>query len=94
MESADTSCSSVQGLDDMIKNDKIRYVRKGYGLILAILIALAYFITGPLIMKWIWPVFDGLTRNYFKIYFIFLKISNIIGLYPYNTCSYIIRIVG
>jgi hypothetical protein len=44
---SETSCSSVLGLDDIIKNDKVRYIRKGYGIVFAIFIALSFFILGP-----------------------------------------------
>lgn len=50
-QSTETSSSSVMGLDNVIQSDKVRYVRKGYGLIFASLIAISYFTLGPLIMQ-------------------------------------------
>ena len=55
---SETSCSSHMNLDEIIKNDKVRYIRKGYGLIFAILFAIGFFVFGPLLMKTIWPYLD------------------------------------
>jgi hypothetical protein len=58
---SETSCSSVLGLDEIINNDKVRYVRKGYGLIFALLFALAFFVGGHQFMLSLWPCLEGMT---------------------------------
>ena len=72
---SETSCSSVLGLDNIIENDKVRYIRKGYGLIFAIIFAFAFFGLGPQVMASIWPYLDGYTGLFFCF------------LYSYDSCS-------
>jgi hypothetical protein len=55
---SETSCSSHMNLDDILKNDKVRYIRKGYGLIFAIIIALGFFVLGPHLMASVWPYIE------------------------------------
>ena len=62
---SETSCSSVLGLDNIIENDKVRYIRKGYGLIFAIIFAFTFFGLGPHLMASIWHYLDGYTGIFF-----------------------------
>jgi hypothetical protein len=45
----------------VLHNDGVRYVRKGYGLVVACVITFAYFYGGPYAIRWMWPYIDGLT---------------------------------
>jgi sterol desaturase/sphingolipid hydroxylase (fatty acid hydroxylase superfamily) len=58
-----TTCSNPQNdtLEKVIENDKVRYVRKGYGLITASVIVLTYFLIIPRVAKTIWP---EIIKNY------------------------------
>ena len=42
-------------LRKIMRQDRARYERKGFGLIFAILIAVGYFIGFPILMRAIWP---------------------------------------
>lgn len=65
--STETSISSHMGLDEVIKSDKVRYVRKGYGLISALVIAIAFFTFGPVIMRAIWPSIEDYTSKQYSL---------------------------
>lgn len=54
---SDTTCSTPENdtVERIIKNDTVRYVRKGYGLFFAIVIFLSFFYYGPILLKSIWP---------------------------------------
>jgi hypothetical protein len=54
---SETSASS--GLDDMIKQDRVRYERKGYGLVFGVIFALSFFLLGPEVARYIWPALEG-----------------------------------
>ena len=60
MSTSDTSVSST--LDDIIQNDKVRYERKGYGLVAASAIAISFFYLGPCFARWLWPFLEGYSR--------------------------------
>jgi methylsterol monooxygenase/4-alpha-methyl-delta7-sterol-4alpha-methyl oxidase len=53
-----TGCSTPtnDSVHNVIKNDTIRYSRKGYGLISAFLLTLSFFYLVPQFFKMIWPV--------------------------------------
>jgi hypothetical protein len=45
----------MQGCNQLVIKEKIRYQRKGYGLIVASLIALAFYNGVPYLGKMFWP---------------------------------------
>lgn len=45
--SSTVSSSEIESLKDLIGNEEVRYVRKGYGLIFAILLVVSYFFVLP-----------------------------------------------
>lgn len=55
-QSTSTSCSSPTNdtVENVFKNDTVRYVRKGYGIIFATIIALSFFFLLPLLVKAYW----------------------------------------
>jgi len=54
-----TVCSTPtnDSVEKIIKNDSIRYQRKGYGLISATLLTISFFIFVPKLIQMIWPYF-------------------------------------
>jgi sterol desaturase/sphingolipid hydroxylase (fatty acid hydroxylase superfamily) len=53
---ASTTCSSPtnNSVDKVIKNDTVRYIRKGYGLVTAVSLALFYLFAFPKLLKPLW----------------------------------------
>jgi len=70
-----TTCSSPNNdsVEKVIKNDSIRYRRKGYGLFMAILIASSYFYLMPKILASIWPTLD--TKGEITMFYFFVSIG-------------------
>ncbi|CAK88518.1 unnamed protein product (macronuclear) [Paramecium tetraurelia] len=54
------SLATIEAIDDAIQKDKNRYVRKGYGLIVAIFIALSTYLTVPHIMLFVHSYLEGM----------------------------------
>jgi hypothetical protein len=49
----------------LVIQEEVRYIRKGYGLISASLIAVSYFYFGPIICReWFWPLILGIMSSY------------------------------
>lgn len=59
-----TACSSPNNdsVERIIRNDQVRYQRKGYGLIFSALITVSYFALVPTILKEVFPLL-GLTED-------------------------------
>jgi len=89
-----TTCSSPNNdsVEKVIKNDSIRYQRKGYGLFVAIMIALSYFYLSPIILQKIWPEFE--TRDEAIKFFAIIAWSVHIGVYTLaNIIMYAIYVI-
>ncbi|KAL4448686.1 hypothetical protein ABPG74_012775 [Tetrahymena malaccensis] len=68
---SDTTCSTPENdtVERIIKNDTVRYVRKGYGLFFAIVIFLSFFYFGPILLKAAWPFYLSLGEPKYIIFF-------------------------
>jgi len=84
-----TVCSTPtnDSVEKVIKNDTIRYQRKGYGLISAVLIMISFFYFAPKLLQLVWPfLLESMSTNtmYFALVFGFhtgiAAISNL-GMY-------------
>ena len=65
LSSSSTECSTPPNTDflTLVHNEESRYVRKGYGLIFAMLLAFSYFYFGPVVMHKVWPYAIYLMEN-------------------------------
>ncbi|EGR34105.1 hypothetical protein IMG5_023830 [Ichthyophthirius multifiliis] len=63
---SNSTCSTPNNdtIQSILKNDAVRYVRKGYGLFFAILIFLTFFYYGPIILYQIWPYYLSLCEKH------------------------------
>jgi sterol desaturase/sphingolipid hydroxylase (fatty acid hydroxylase superfamily) len=75
----DSTCSSAHNntVHDVIENDRVRYVRKGYGLFSAIVVFASFFYFVPIFLKSNWESYLGLTNYRFMIFFTLAILPNI-----------------
>jgi sterol desaturase/sphingolipid hydroxylase (fatty acid hydroxylase superfamily) len=67
VSSTSTLCTTPPKHDllGLVISEEVRYIRKGYGLISATAIAIAYFYFGPIICReWFWPLILGMITEY------------------------------
>jgi len=89
-----TTCSTPTNdtVESVIRNDSVRYQRKGYGLIFAIIITLSFFFVLPVVVREIWP--DVTTQQQKTIIYIVTIFSFHSGIYLIaNLAMYAIYVI-
>jgi hypothetical protein len=78
MEYTVSDTSNYISLKEMVNNDQVRYQKKGYGIVIAVLLTIAFFAGAPEFYKIIWPKMAELSiaQKYF-----FLMIPSHVAVY-------------
>jgi methylsterol monooxygenase/4-alpha-methyl-delta7-sterol-4alpha-methyl oxidase len=89
-----TTCSTPTNdtVESVIRNDSVRYQRKGYGLIFAISMTLIFFFEIPLLLPHIWPRFE--TERQKTMFYMLTVFSTHTGIYIIaNLAMYVIYVI-
>lgn len=69
IHSSKSTNSENESLKDILHNDKVRYIRKGYGLINAILIVIGFYFVLPIVFKPVYAMWMNSFTNTMTAYF-------------------------